>query len=418
MLTTLTTLFTILFDRDVLLRRARALDAIQRVKLLHPADMLLALIRSAVGDEHPSIATARRQYESVTDCMPEESSFYERLTPGLGDLGWDVFLRLLARATRVQRRQVAKALGLRVRDVRAVDATVVMLPERASPYLPSTESQLGGFKITATLSVLEDLLVSAHVTDARRHDRKAFELPKVIKSVLYLLDRGYADHQLFAQIDDGQGYFIIRFKSRSLPTIETIRSGLAGHYRGRRLDRDLPVHGVVDLDAQFTVRQSGSRTFRVVAIPVARNKAGESDWIWLATNLPPQVAPSTVGTFYRLRWLIETVFRALKSVARLDELPSGNPAVIKAFIAAALIGLTLTQSICAAMYAERRRCQPSMLRVFVLVLANLHRLAAAFGSRRFRSELERFAVTLWREGVNPNPGRPYARERHLATVGG
>ncbi len=47
---------------------------------------------------------------------------YERITPGLGDLGWDVFLRALARATRLQRRQVAKALGLRVRDVRAIAA--------------------------------------------------------------------------------------------------------------------------------------------------------------------------------------------------------------------------------------------------------------------------------------------------------
>jgi hypothetical protein len=417
MLTTLSTLFTILFDRDVLLRRARALKALERLKLLHPADVLLALVRSAVGDEHPSIATARRQYELLTDYMPEESSFYERLTPGLGDLGWDLFLKLLARATRVQRRQVAKALGLRVKDVRAVDATSVMLPGRAMPFFPSTESKLGGFKITATLSVLEDLLISAHVTDARRHDRKAFELPKVVKSVLYLLDRGYADHQLFAQIDDGEGYFIIRLKSRSLPTIETIRTGLATGYCGQRFERDLPVHGVVDLDAQFTVGASGSRTFRVVGIPVPRNKDGDPDWIWLATNLPPHVDATTVGTFYRLRWLVETLFRALKSVARLDELPSGNPAVIKVFIAAALIGLMLTQSICAAMRNERPRCEPSTLRVFALVLANLPRLADAYGTRRYRDEIRRFVVSLWREGVNPNPGRPYARERHLATVG-
>ena len=247
----------------------------------------------------PASRPARRQYELLTDFMPEESSFYERLTPGLGDLGWEVFLKLLARSTRVQRRQVAKALGLHVRDVRAVDATSVMLPGRASVFFPSTESKLGGFKITATLSVLEDLLVSAHVTDARRHDRKAFELPTAIKSVLYLLDRGYADHQLFAQIDDRKGYFIIRLKSRSQPTITTIRSGMAARYGGERLDRDLPFDGVVDLEALFTVG-SGLRTFRVVAIPVT-NKAGSPDWIWLATNLPPRVAAATVGHFLPAR---------------------------------------------------------------------------------------------------------------------
>jgi hypothetical protein len=416
MITTMTVLFTTLFDHDALLRRARKLKAIERFKRIHPADLLLALVRSAVGDEHPSIATARREFETLTDYMPEESSFYERLTPGLGDLGWDVFLRLLARATRVQRQQVAKVLGLPVRDVRAIDATRVTLPERACASFPSTDSKLGGFKITATLSVLEDLLVAAQVTDARRHDRKALGQMEILAAVLYLMDRGYSDHRLFADIDDGKGLFVIRLKSSSHPVIEAIRSGLAVRHQGKPLARQLPVHGVVDLDARFAIGRSASRTFRVVGIPVAANKAGEPDWIWLATNLPPSVPAQTVGTIYRLRWLVENLFRALKSVGRLDALPSGNSAVIKAFIAATLIGLVLTQSICAAMRKEDPTCEPSPLRVFALVLGNLSRLVAAHGTRGFRDELRRFAAVLWREGVNPNPGRPYARERHLATV--
>ena len=63
-------------------------------------------------------------------------------------------------------RRVAKSLGLRVRDVRAIDGSEVMLPERASPWLPSTDSRHGGFKITAALSLLADLLVSAHIAAA------------------------------------------------------------------------------------------------------------------------------------------------------------------------------------------------------------------------------------------------------------
>jgi hypothetical protein len=81
--------------------------------------------------------------------------------------------------------------------------------------------------------------------------------------------------------------------------------------------------------------------------------------------------------FYRLRWSIESLFRALKGVGRLDEIQSANPAIIKAFIAATLIGLVLSQTICAIMRAQRPRCDPSLLRVFALVLANLGRLAAA-----------------------------------------
>jgi len=417
MLTMLTTLFATVFDRDTLLRRARQLRAVERVRELHPADVLLALVRSAVGDEHPGLATARRQLYAATGFMPEESSFYERITPGFGDLGWDVFLQALAKATRVQRRQVAKALGLRVRDVRAIDASVVTLPERASPHLPSTDSKLGGFKITAVLSVMEDLLISAHITDARQHDRKALVLPKAAKAVLHLMDRGYSDHRLFAEIADRGGYFIIRLKSCSQPEIETIRDGIAKMHLGKPLSRQLPVWGFVDMDARFKLGGEKTRTFRVVAVPVAKNKAGEPDWIWLATNLPASVAAKTVGTFYRLRWSIESLFRALKGVGRLDEIQSANPAVLKSFIAATLIGLVLSQSICASMRAERPRCVPSLLRVFKLLLANIGQLANAFGTPAFKLEIERFVAALWREGVNPNPGRPYALQHHLCTVG-
>jgi hypothetical protein len=70
------------------------------------------------------------------------------------------------------------------------------------------------------------------------------------------------------------------------------------------------------------------------------------------------------------------------------------------------------------MRAERPRCEPSESRVFALLLATLDNLitAAAEGKRALRRYLDSFVAALWREGVNPNPGRPYVTRRHLATV--
>lgn len=418
--TTLTPIFARLFDRDALLIEARRLGAVKRDRLLHVADVLLALVRCAIGDEHRSVATARRQFFDLTGVMPEESSFYDRLTPEFADVAWQVFLRVLASANRVQRKAVAKALGVRVRDVRVVDASVVTLPERAAAHFPSTDAKHGGFKLTATLSVLEDLVVGARITDARRHDRKAFELPSDLRDVLWIADRGYADHALFAQIGDAGGYFLIRLKTSSTPTISTIRSGVAKAHKNKPLTADLPVAGVVDIDARFQVGRNQSRQFRVVGIPVAQRKDGEPGYVWLATNLPDHVVAETVGAFYRLRWTVENLFRVLKSVGRLDELRSGKPAVIRAFVAATLIGWAITQAICAAMRNERPRCTPSEYRVFALLLANLGSLvdAAFLGQRALRERLAAFTVALWREGINPNPGRPYARQRHLSTLVG
>jgi hypothetical protein len=178
----------------------------------------------------------------------------------------------------------------------------------------------------------------------------------------------------------------------------------------------LPCSGVVDVDARFTVGR-GTRVFRVVGIPVAHTKQGEPDWIWLATNLPTRVAATTIGAFYRLRWTIETLFKILKSVGRLDELRSGNPAVVQVFIAATLIGFALSQALCALMRAARPGCDPSLYRVFALLLTNLGRLVDALANGTLPTLVPRFVEALWREGLNPNPGRPYARDRHLATVG-
>jgi hypothetical protein len=307
---------------------------------------------------------------------------------------------------------------MRVRDVRVVDASVVTLPARAAAHFPSTDSHLGGFKITATLSVLEDFLSHVHVTDARQHDRKAFGLPDDVGGVLWIQDRAYSDHRLFAHIADRGGFFLIRLKNSSMPVITAIRGGLAKRHLRKRLERDLPFFGVVDLDARFTIRRTRTRTFRVVGIPVAENKQGEPGRIWLATNLPEKVVAKTVGAFYRLRWTIENLFRTLKSVGRLDEVRSGKPAVVHAFIAATLIGLAISQAICTAMRVERG-CEPSLHRVFALLLTNLGRLlaAAAEGRTVFRAALHPFIAALWREGVNPNPGRPYAARRHLLSVG-
>jgi hypothetical protein len=401
-----------------MLREARRLGAVKRDRILHVWDVLFALVCCAIGDEHRSVATARRQFFDLTGIMPEESSFYDRLTPAFADLAWQAFLRVLAGANQVQRKAVAKALGVHVRDVRVVDASVVTLPRRAAAHLPSTDSKHGGFKLTATLSVLEDVLVSAHITDARRHDRKAFALPADRRGVLWIADRGYSDHTLFGEIADGNGYFLVRLKTSSMPTITAIRSGVAKAHLHEPLTPELPVFGVVDLDARFQIGRDRSRVFRVVGIPVARQKGGDPGHVWLATNLPDRVTAQTVGAFYRLRWAVENLFRVLKSVGRLDELRSGKPAVIHSFIAATLVGWALTQMICAAMRSERRRCEPSAYRVFALLLANLGNLAdaAAAGRRVLRDRLEALCVALWREGVNPNPGRPYARERHLATL--
>src|SRR5262245_5741743 len=246
--TTIMKVFRQVFDRDLVLDAARRVGALQRLRAVHPADFLLAVGSCALGDEERSIATARREFSRLSGFMPEESSFYDRFSRGMANLSFHLFLRTLARANRVQRQAIAKALGLPVRDVRAVDSTQVTLPKSAEPLFPSTNRGYGGIKLTATLSVLQDLIFSAHITDARRHDRTILVLPDDLRGVLWLMDRGYADHRLLEQIEDEGGLFLVRLRKASMPKVQTIRSGLAKAHRGKQLTEALPLHGIVDVD--------------------------------------------------------------------------------------------------------------------------------------------------------------------------
>ena len=412
MITTMRELFASIFQHEDVLECARELGALKRLRDIHPADLCLALTHCAMGDETRSIATARRAFFTLTGFMPEESSFYDRFNAGSEALMKRLFERALAAGSLEQRKVLAAALaGSGIIDVEAIDASQITLPASASEKFPSTNDGHGGVKLTAALSVLFQTVTSITLTDARTHDRKALKLPRWLHGLLCLLDRGYADHRLWATIEDRGGYFLTPLKSSTMPRISAIRSGVGKAHVGKELSGDLRYWGEVDVDAEFTVRKRGHRTFRVVRVPVHRdlpNGRIEIVDLWFVTNLPSELfSPQQLATIYRFRWEVEQLFRTLKMVGRLDHLRSANPHVIHTFIYATLLGMALSHDICALMRRKKPDIEPSPYRVTALLLMYIPSIITALGTRRLRSTLKSFERALWREGINPNPGRPY-----------
>jgi len=387
-----------------------------RLRDIHPQDFCAALIGCALGDEERSIACARRLYFRITGHMPEESSFFDRFTDQMSTLLQRLFKRALDLTSSEKRAVLAQALGgTGIVDILAADATQVMLPRAAADVLPSTSDAHGGFKLTAILSLMFQHIQGIALTDARSHDRQALKLGRWLHGLLFLFDRGYSDYRLFDTISRRGGFFVTRLKKTASPVITAIRSGLGQAHAGSRFGLGLPFRGVVDLDARFRFR-GGARVLRVIRVTVEqdlRNGKSQLVDVWLITNLCPALfSAEQVATLYRMRWSIEILFRALKTVGRLDQLRSTTIPVIRTFIFATLIGALLSQEICAQMRRARPDLEPSEQRVMMLVLANLPSLIAAAGSRGFRQVFDPFARALWREGTNPNPGRPYVVTRY------
>ena len=412
MITTMHNLFASIFQHDDVLEWARELGALKRLREIHPADLCLAITHCAMGDETRSIATARRAFFTLTGFMPEESSFYDRFNEGSVALMKRLFERAVAAGSFEQREGLAAALkGSGIIDIEAIDGSQITLPASAAEKFPSTNEEHGGVKLTAALSVLFQTINDVTLTDARTHDRKALKLPRWLHGLLCLLDRGYADHRLWATIEDRQGYFLTPLNSITMPRISAVRSGVGKAHIGEELSGDLRYWGEVDVDADFTVRKRGSRTFRVVRVPVSRTMPDgrcEIVHLWFVTNLPPELfSPQQLATIYRFRWEVEQLFRTLKTVGRLDHLRSANPHVIHTFIYATLLGMVLSHDICALMRRKRPGTEPSPYRVTSLLLMFLPSIVTVLGTRKIRRVLKTFETALWREGANPNPGRSY-----------
>jgi len=411
--TILSALFAAVFDRDQLLAKAREFGALQRLREIHPADLARALVECALGDERRSIATARRHYGRISGFVPEESAFYGRFNAGLAALVEHLFSRALESCTKVQRECLARVLGgAGLVDLLAVDASQVALPSSAATTFPSTDRKRGGVKLTALLSVLHQTLTKVVITNARMHDRRALQLPAQLDGSLILMDRGYCDRKLFADIEQRGGFFLTRLKSSHRPTITQIRAGLDQQHLGQRVTPHLPYEEDADFDAKFLMPAGEYRTFRVVRIvvpPSDRNgrKKGNVELLFVTNLTLAQFSPDQIATLYRLRWEIERLFLVLKTVGRMDHLRSANRHVIEAFMYATLLGLVLAMQVCAAMRQVQPTLEPSLQRVTTLLLGYLPTIIATIGARAHDVTLRAFERALWREGVNPNPGRPY-----------
>jgi hypothetical protein len=55
--------------------------------------------------------------------------------------------------------------------------------------------------------------------------------------------------------------------------------------------------------------------------------------------------PANLATLYRFRWEVETLFRELKTQYELDEVDTGNPAVVEILLYAGLLSLLVNRDL-------------------------------------------------------------------------
>jgi len=332
--------------------QARETGMVQRQRKVSPISLFWTLVLSfGIGKEH-SIASLRRAYTEATGVALCASSFYDRFTPRLV-----VFLQ---RSCEQALQQITlKAPVLRESlsafiDVLITDATVLRLHDLLKNTYAAcrTNHTQAAAKLHLVYSVFGKSDQQIRLTAERRHESQVLTIGEWVKGRLLLFDLGYFSYALLDRIRRMGGFFVSRLKDGCNPLITAVYQGDGKELIGRKLQDVLFFirRDVLDVEVDVSYkkrkyrgkRRSVTQSFRLIGIkhPVTK------EYHLYVTNLPLMLfSARAIAQLYSARWLIELIFKQLKSFYHLEAFPSQNIHLVHALIYAALITLCVSQRI-------------------------------------------------------------------------
>jgi len=155
------------------------------------------------------------------------------------------------------------------------------------------------------------------------------------QGLLYVIDRGYAEYQLFQDILDAKSSFIGRIRDNAVWQVIKERPLTA---------RDRAAGVVRDLEVWLGGDQSGAvfkQPLRVVFVQTGKTDAsGKPEVLLLATDRL-DLAAELVGLGYRFRWSVELFFRWFKCILGRRHLLCESPNGVKIQVYVAMIASLL-----------------------------------------------------------------------------
>jgi hypothetical protein len=240
--------------------------------------------------------------------------------------------KLAAQAVPVVHGKEAEAL----RGLTAVDGSLVpALPKMA--WALWLDPQHHAAKMHVHFDVLKGVPVETTVTTG--NDSETAQLRATLQAHrLYVIDRGYAEYQLFQDIVDAHSAFIGRIRDNAVWTVVAERPlTLEAQAAGVRSDRLVQLGGP----------QSGvvfKQNLRVLEVATGKTEANGSPEILLLATSRLDLDAELVALAYRFRWAVELFFRWLKCILGCRHLLANSRAgvtiqVYLAMIASLLISL-------------------------------------------------------------------------------
>ncbi len=290
-----------------------------------------------------TLAGLKRNYETTSNLVLSDSSWYYRFTPELVTFLRECVSRGLESLAQEPNRTLSDRLSP-FEDVLIQDSTIVRLHEKLADIWLATRSRkvAAGVKVAVLTSAISSGPKSVALFSENTNELKTLKIGPWIRDRILLIDLGFYKYQVFTRIKENGGYFVSRLKSNANPLIiESYRThrGRSIDVRGKLLQDVLKnlKRQVLDVEVEVAFNRRAYRgkvkkdneRFRLVAV----YNEDEDKYHLYITNLSTDLLQAEeVARLYGARWEIEILFKELKSKYALDVVPTSNPQVIEAFI--------------------------------------------------------------------------------------
>jgi hypothetical protein len=233
-------------------------------------------------------------------------------------------------------------------DVRVYDGTGQRVPPRGRKALPACSAGKAGSKWVVGYSIKTGLLEHAEGGAETASETPLWHklVPSFTRGVLYLFDLGFFERELFAAAQDAGAHVLMRLKKtakvrvighivdRSLGTIPGWSLGYYLTSVSRRRGT------LFDLDV---VWGKGKHLIGLRLVGIAHTSRSIR---WYLTTVPrSQLSAQQIVQTYRLRWLIELLFREIKQATDLGRSFTGDVHALQAMTYGAMLAHVLVRSL-------------------------------------------------------------------------
>jgi len=329
-----------LFSRSEVERIARECGFYRRTaQQIRAFEFALCCALASAVEAKRGFASVWRLLGSAAGIEVARSAVTQRFGEGSAALVEQLFHLVMQRLPTPVHPQQLKKLE-EFEHVLAEDGSVLALAPLLEKLFPATRTNImpAAAKLHATADLVHRQVVDVVLTGERRSELEVARERGVVPNTLYIRDLGYVSYDFFLEICLAGADFLSRLKENANPRVLEALHGVKAPKRavGKRL-KDIELVKSSKSFAVLAEFETSDEPLIVYVVGLFNPETGK--YHRYVTSLPPDLfTPEELATLYALRWVIELLFKLLKSSFHLDQLNTSDPDALRTHIYASLLG--------------------------------------------------------------------------------